>query len=171
MFTLKKTIFAGIISLLGMGEALASGPKLIGEYKDWIAYYYDDPRGTVYYIASTPKKDEGKYTRRGDIYVVVTHRPAEDSFDVVNFVAGYDYKAGAPVEIKIGTTTITDLFTEGDKAWTLNSSVDKELVSEMKKGQRMIVKGVSSKGTVTKDTYSLSGFMSAYRAINAKCKR
>ena len=36
MFTLKKTIFAGIISLLGMGEALASGPKLIGEYKDWI---------------------------------------------------------------------------------------------------------------------------------------
>ena len=46
-----------------------------------------------------------------------------------------------------------------------------KLVDAMKKGQRMIVRGVSSKGTETKDTYSLSGFMSAYKAINAKCGR
>ena len=89
----------------------------------------------------------------------------------LNFVAGYNYKNGSPVEVKIGTTTINDIFTEGDKAWTLNGTIDKELVDAMKRGQRMIVKGVSDKGTATKDTYSLNGFMSAYRAINAKCKR
>lgn len=167
----NKIIGLSAVLLLTCGVAKASsGPQLLGEYKDWVAYYYDDPRGKVCYVASTPKKDEGKYARRGDIYVVVTHRPQEGSYDVVNFVAGYDYKSGAPVEVKIGTTTITDIFTEGDKAWTLNGAVDKELVNAMKRGQRMIVKGVSSKGTQTKDTYSLNGFMSAYQAMSAKCK-
>lgn len=39
----------------------------------------------------------------------------------------------------------------------------------MKRGERMIVTGTSAKGTDTKDTYSLAGFSSAYKAISAKC--
>ena len=35
----------------------------------------------------------------------------------------------------------------------------------------MIVTGESSKGTATKDTYSLSGFSAAYKAISAKCRK
>ena len=46
---------------------------------------------------------------------------------------------------------------------------DKKLVNAMKRGERMIVDGVSSRGTATKDTYSLKGFMRAYKAISAKC--
>ena len=41
----------------------------------------------------------------------------------------------------------------------------------MKRGQKLTVEGVSFKGTKTKDTYSLSGFSKAYRAISAKCKQ
>ena len=170
----KYIFLSGLIFSLCATAVKASapqGPQLIGEYRDWVAYYADDSQGRICYIASTPKKDEGKYTKRGDIYVVVTHRPAEHSFDVVNFVAGYNYKPGAKVQVKIGTQTISDIFTDGDKAWAVNESADQELVDAMKKGQRMIVRGVSSKGTETKDTYSLSGFMSAYKAINAKCGR
>lgn len=174
MLKLKSLSFLAFLSAFVAQTASAAapkGPQLIGEYRDWVAYYADDSQGRVCYIASTPKRDEGKYTKRGDIYVVVTHRPAEQSFDVVNFVAGYNYKPGAKVQVKIGTQTINDIFTEGDKAWAVNERADKELVDAMKKGQRMIVRGVSSRGTETKDTYSLSGFMSAYRAINAKCGR
>ena len=46
----------------------------------------------------------------------------------------------------------------------------KEMVAAMKRGSRMVVHGVSSRGTNTKDTYSLNGFASAYRAISNKCK-
>lgn len=171
---MKYVYLSAFLALfMGVSQVCAApakkGPELLGEYRDWVAYFYDGPQGRVCYIASTPKKDEGKYSRRGDVYAVVTHRPNEKSFDVVNFVAGYDYKPGAKVVVKIGTTTITDMFTEGDKAWTVNEKADKELVDAMKKGQRMIVHGTSSKGTATKDTYSLSGFVSAYKAINAKC--
>ena len=106
---------------------------------------------------------------RSDIYAVVTHRPAEKSFDVVNFVAGYTYKPDSPVVVKIGTKSFKKLFTSGDKAWAVSDRVDRELVEGMKRGERMIVTGTSAKGTDTKDTYSLAGFSSAYKAISAKC--
>lgn len=156
---------------MAAGAAQAAAPQLIGEYDDWAAYFYKDAKGTVCYMASTPKKDEGRYTKRGDIYVVVTHRPAEKSYDVVNFVAGYTFKRGSTVGIKIGQTSINRMFTSGDKAWAVSDSVDKELVAAMKRGERMIVHGVSDKGTATKDTYSLKGFASAYKAISSKCKK
>lgn len=169
---MKKLLSVLTISFAAsFGVANASPtPTALGEYNDWIAYSYKDGSGTVCYMASTPKKDEGKYSKRGDIYVVITHRPKDKSFGVVNFVAGYDYKAGAPVTVKIGKKTIDKLFTDKDKAWAISDDVDKDLVETMKKGDRMLVSGTSSKGTVTKDTYSLSGFGAAYKAITAKCK-
>lgn len=148
----------------------AGMPTEIGEYGDWTAYSYKDDKNTVCYMASTPKKDEGKYKVRGEIYAVVTHRPADKSYNVVNFVAGYNYKSNSNVVVKIGTTTFNNLFTSGDNAWAPDSTTDKKLVEAMKRGQRMIVEGTSSRGTKTKDTYSLAGFSGAYRAISAKCK-
>ena len=168
---MKKQIFwLGLIGLCMVQTAHAAAPQMIGEYDDWVAYYYRDSAGPVCYMASTPKKDEGKYAKRGDIYAVITHRPNEKSFDVLNINAGYNYKPGSKVIIKIGTKTFDRLFTNEDKAWAVNEKVDKEIVAEMKRGSRMVVHGTSSRGTQTKDTYSLTGFSSAYRAITNKCK-
>lgn len=160
-----------LLGLLFPRISFAATQQMIGEYDDWVAYYHKDAGGIVCYMASAPKRDEGKYTKRGDIYAVVTHRPGEKSFDVVNFVAGYTFKPGSKVTVKIGKTTISRLFTSEDKAWAVSDKVDKELVNAMKKGERMIVHGVSSKGTNTKDTYSLAGFTGAYKAISSKCKK
>lgn len=168
---MKKKIFWLVLTgLCIIQTAEASAPQMIGEYDDWVAYYYRDNAGPVCYMASTPKKDEGKYAKRGDIYAVITHRPNEKSFDVLNINAGYTYKPGSKVIIKIGTKTFDRLFTSEDKAWAVNEKVDKAIVAEMKRGSRMVVHGTSSRGTQTKDTYSLAGFSSAYRAITNKCK-
>lgn len=166
----KFLFFIALALVLNISSAQAAAPQVLGEYGDWVAYYYRDSAGPVCYMASTPKKDEGKYTKRGDIYAVVTHRPNEKSFDVVNFNAGYTYKSGTKVIVKIGAKTFENLFTSGDKAWATSEKTDKEIVSAMKRGSRMVVHGTSSRGTKTKDTYSLSGFSSAYRAISNKCK-
>ena len=167
---MKKCMFFSLLALFGnVLCANAAEQKLIGEYGDWLAYYYRDSAGPVCYMASTPKKDEGKYTKRGDIYVVVTHRPNEKSYDVVNVNAGYKYKPNSETEIKVGAQTFK-LFVSDDKAWTMSAKDDKEIVAAMKRGSRMIVNGTSSKGTKTKDTYSLNGFTSAYKAISNKCK-
>lgn len=149
----------------------AEQPKMIGEYSDWSAWTYNDHGNTICYIISTPKKDEGKYTKRGDIYAIVTHRPAEKSFDEVAFVAGYTFKPKADFTVKIGNQTFNHTFTEGDKGWMVSSDEDARIVAAMKRGDRMIVDGLSSRGTATKDTYSLKGFTTAYQAISAKCKK
>lgn len=168
---MKKLLFlTGLALFYGIAAAKAAAPTLIGEYDDWTAYYFRDKAGPVCYMASTPKKDEGKYTKRGDIYAVITHRPNEKSFDVVNINAGYTYKPDAKVTIKIGTKTFDRLFVSGDKAWAVSEKVDKEIVAAMKSGSRMVVHGTSSRGSQTKDTYSLAGFTSAYKAITNKCK-
>lgn len=168
---MKKFLFFILLALfVNVHDSYATAPQVLGEYGDWVAYYYRDYAGSVCYMASTPKKDEGKYTKRGDIYVVVTHRPSDNSFDEVNFNAGYDYKRGAKVEVKIGAKTFDKIFTSGDKAWSINEKTDKEIVAAMKRGSRMVVYGTSSRGTKTKDTYSLQGFSNAYRVISNKCK-
>lgn len=169
---MKKLFILTLLALFCASlEARAAVPQVLGEYGDWVAYYYRDTSGAVCYMASTPKKDEGKYTKRGDIYTVITHRPAENSFDVVNINAGYTYKKDAKVVIKIGAKTFDKLFASGDKAWAVSEKADKEIVEAMKKGNRMVIHGTSSKGTATKDTYSLKGFTSAYRAISNKCNK
>lgn len=152
-------------------QAATIKPKLLGEYDDWIAYYYQEAGGMTCYMASTPKKDEGKYTKRGDIYTVITHRPSDKSFDVININAGYTYKPESRVIVKIGEQSFDKLFTSGDKAWATSDKTDKDIVDAMKRGSRMIVHGTSSKGAETKDTYSLAGFSQAYKAISNKCKK
>ena len=169
---MKKIYLAfGFLGFFAANQALAATPQVLGEYGDWIAYYYQDRGGIVCYMASTPKKDEGKYTKRGDIYTVITHRPAEKSYDVVNINAGYTYKPDSKVTVKIGNKSNNRLFIDGDKAWAIDEAADKELVTAMKRGNRMVITGTSSKGTLTKDTYSLSGFSQAYLAISNKCKK
>ena len=65
---MKKFLFVAIFVLSAFANAAdAASPKLIGEYGDWSAYYYQEGKSLVCYMASTPKKDEGKYTSRGNI--------------------------------------------------------------------------------------------------------
>lgn len=73
----EKLFILSAVFLFGAAAANAGTPKLLGEYNDWSAFYYQDGKNVVCYMASSPQKDEGKYTQRGDIYVVITHRPAE----------------------------------------------------------------------------------------------
>lgn len=168
---MKKIGFLTVVFCFFAFFAHAEAPQMIGEYNDWLAFFYREGKNIVCYMASSPQKSEGKYTQRGNVYMVITHRPADKTYDVVNFVAGYTYKNSTPVTVKIGKETITDLFVDGDKAWAMNAAADKKLVDAMKKGERLFIEGTSSKGTLTKDSYSLKGFTAAYRAISSKCRR
>ena len=41
----------------------------------------------------------------------------------------------------------------------------------MKSGNKLVVKGISSRGTKTEDTYSLFGFTAALKLIDRACGR
>lgn len=167
---MKKYIILFFATILSFPSFANTVQTELGVYKDWTAYYYTEGKNVVCYMASTPKKEEGNYKVRGDIYAIVTHRPADKSYGVVSFMAGYPYKKGASVVVKIGTTAFNNLFSDGENAWAPDNITDKKLVEAMKRGERMTVEGISARGTKTKDTYSLAGFSGAYNAISAKCK-
>lgn len=142
--------------------------KQIGAFKDWSAHAEGKGKARTCWIYSEPVKDEGKYKRRGRIYLLVTHRPGEKTFNQVQFTAGYAYKKGSAVQVAIGAKKFV-LFTNGDTAWARSTKDDAALVAAMRGGARMIVNGQSSRGTRTKDTYSLSGISAAHTAIGKAC--
>ena len=166
---LSLSLAAGAVALFLTGPLSAQGIERLGDFGDWSAFKFFEDGNPACYMASQPIKDEGDYDNRGDIYALVTHRPAEDRRDEVSFVAGYDFKSDSTVEVTIGSLK-KNLFTQGDSAWAADKETDGELVQSMIRGSRMIVKGTSSRGTATTDTYSLSGFTKAHRAIGEACK-
>lgn len=152
----------------GLGPAAAQGIQRIGDFEDWSAFQFTEDGKPACYMASQPKKAEGDYTKRGDIYAIVTHRPSEDRRDEVSIVAGYPYKKDSSVEVAVGDRTF-QLFTQDDSAWAPDKDGDRALIQAMIKGTSMVVKGTSSRGTLTTDTYSLRGFTRAYQAISKAC--
>ncbi len=151
--------------------ALPGGPRaeqFLGEFGDWTAYTEGKGKKKSCYIASLPKKKEGKYKKRGETYLLLTHWPAMKELNVVELRAGYTYKLDSEARLTIDTNAFS-LFTSGAAAWARDPATDRKLARAMVKGARLVARGVSSRGTRTKDTYSLTGFTAAYKAIGKAC--
>ena len=139
-------------------------------YKDWTVYRQDGQSGRICFISSTPKKLLGDYNRdnRGETRVFVTHGPGKAERDVVSVKAGYVYKRQSEVEFSIdGNKTI--LFTLEGRAWAAGPDDDQKLITRMKRGNKLVVTGVSSRGNKTIDEYSLSGFTKAKSQMDRIC--
>ena len=143
--------------------------KQIGTFKDWLAYAEGKGKSRTCWIYSEPIKDVGKYKKRGRIYSMVIHAQGGKVTNQVQFTAGYTFKKGSTVRVMIGRRKF-ELFTDADTAWAQNRKDDVTIVRAMRSGAQMIVNGISSRGTRTKDTYSLSGISAAHKAIGKACR-
>ena len=160
-----------LFTALAAGLMLLSTPllaKQIGAFKDWTAHAEGKGKSKTCWIYSEPVKHEGKYKKRGRIYTMVSYILGGKTVNQVQLTAGYTFKKGSSVKVVIGKRTF-DLFTNADKAWGRSEKDDAALVKAMRAGSKMIVTGVSSRGTRTKDTYSLSGISAAHKAIGKTC--
>jgi len=142
--------------------------EFLGQKGDWDVFANKKSNASVCYIGSKPFKDEGKYKKRGDIYVLITLRKDESFKDVVSFHQGYTLKEGKDVKVSVGKKTFK-LFAAGETGWTYESKDDLALVKAMKQGSILISKGQSSRGTKTTDTYSLKGISAAYKLMRKTC--
>lgn len=157
----------GVLCFAGHG-ALASEQKEIGTFGAWTAYMFEENGANVCYMAARPAKSEGKYSKRGDVVAMITHRPAEGTKNVFSYMAGYGYKKGGDVELSVDGRKFI-LFTQNDMAWAADASADSSIAEALKKGERMTVKGTSLRGTATTDTFSLKGSTKAFEEISKAC--
>lgn len=173
----------GLISnmALGLGAlALMSGMALAQEQStnrvaaktDWSVFVEDNP--TECWGVSTPKEREetreGRVVsvNRGEIFLMVFYRPSADAKGQVVFTGGYPFRSGSTVNMNISGNEF-ELFTDGEWAWPARAADDSKIVTAMKRGSNAIVTAVSSRGTTTKDTFSLLGFTAAVEDAEARC--
>ncbi len=138
------------------------------EQEKWHTFFYTENGNRVCFMASQPLREEGNYTSRGDVFVHITHRPAEGSRDVVSFTTGYTFETESTVDVRIGNDDYR-LFTHQDTAWAPNEETDRSLVQAMRGGANMVVRGTSARGTLTTDTYTLMGFTAAHNEVLEAC--
>ena len=150
-------------------HAQAQDPKPLGEFQDWAAYTYESDSGPVCYIVSQPTDWEPKNVNRGPIFFLITHRPSDRVRNEVNTIIGYPFKEGSNATVTVGDRSF-ELFTSGDGAWADTADRDRQIVEAMKAGSTMSLKGLSWRGTETRDRYSLSGVTNAMNRIDAECE-
>ena len=164
-----RTGLAILALILGWStSAYGQAFERLGDFNDWSAFRFTESGDKACFMASQPIKAEGNYTKRGDIYALVTRWPQSESRDEVSIVIGYPFKKDSFVNLSIGSQKFK-LFTRDDVAWTPNSTEDGRLVKSMIKGSKMVVSGTSARGNETRDTYSLKGFTAAYKKIRETC--
>lgn len=146
-------------------NATPAHAEFLGKFEAWEAHARNDGGVKVCYAASVPTKSEGKYTRRGDVFLLVSHRPGDKMIGFVSLESGYTYGKKSKITAKIGGASHA-MFADGGLAFAFE---DAPLVKSMIRGQNLSVQGNSSRGTLTVDTFSLSGFTAAYRAASKAC--
>ena len=173
MFKISK--FIGVFTFVIVTSLLVTtafaGPVEMLVSKNWGAYRFDNDGSRICFVSSVPTKSKGKYDpkNRGDIRVFVSHGPGKAERDVVQVIAGYRYKPQSDVSLTIDGKSFK-LFTIEDRAYAESEEDDRRIITLMKRGSRMTVVGISSRGTKTTDTYSLSGFTKTKAVIDKTCK-
>lgn len=163
-----------IIAALIAGAAAAQTSDAVAVKRDWSVFRQGDAADRMCWIVSQPVSSSATRggnpvaVQRGDIYLMVAIRPGERVKNEVSMIAGYPFKEKSSVKIRIGSKTY-EMFTEGEGAWTDSPESDEKVVDSMKRGANAIVTGVSTRGTTTKDTFSLLGFTAALAEARKLC--
>jgi len=169
IMNLKKISLYTIISLIAFNPIKILSKEL-AKFNDWSAYAEGEGKNLACMAVSKPKKAEGNYKRRGEVFAVITHLPSQNKWNEFSIIAGYNFKADSNPEVTIGDSKF-QLFTSGSRAWSFSPPDDEKIIKFLKSSMKMKVIGTSTRGTITTDTYSLIGFSKAYQKINEACQK
>lgn len=170
--------FFGKVAAVGLAAALtvgaASAQTRVDAKRDWSIFEAGEGAQKVCWIVSQPKSTSASrggqtvQVNRGDIFLMVAVRPADQVKNEVSYLGGYPFKEGSNVTVTVGSDNYT-MFTDGENAWTSSPADDDRLTAGFRSGTDARVQGESSRGTVTRDTFSLAGFTAALDEARKRC--
>lgn len=141
-------------------------------FNDWYVFTLQQQGKKICYIASYPNRKTGTYKKRGEPYLLITHRSA--TVDEVSVSSGYPYKQNSKVVAKIDSKQSFDMFTSPEVpevAWARDTTQDEKMVEALRKGTNVSVRGSSQAGSYSEDKYSLNGLAKAYQRMKSLCKK
>ncbi|MEM6306796.1 MAG: invasion associated locus B family protein [Pseudomonadota bacterium] len=155
-----------------MAGAQTSTNRVAAE-TDWSIFTDDNPKEC--WAVSAPKETVNTRggqvvdVRRSEILLIVFERPEEGLKGQVAFTGGYPFAPGRPIELDVDGTKF-NLSTKEEWAWPATPEDDAKVIAAMKRGAKATITGRSSRGTVTKDEFSLLGFTAAVTKAAELCR-
>jgi invasion protein IalB len=157
-------------------------PLLVATFGDWGVYQTRSGKGRICYTLAQPKERLPAELKRDAGYAFISDRPGEGVRNEISFIMGFDVASAAEAAAAnpkaktaakdavavIGDQTF-DLLPKGANLWVKNAARESQLIDEMRKGVKLIVKAASKKGNATSDGYSLSGFSQAIDRLQKDC--
>jgi hypothetical protein len=146
-------------------------PKLLGQYGIWGAYTASPGGKKVCFALAKPSASETNPPNRprNPVYMFISTRPADKVSNEISLVVGYPFKAGTEATAQVGGSSFA-LYTQQDGAWVKNATEEAKMVDAMRGGDNAVIKGVSTKGTQSTDTFSLKGVSQALDRTAQECK-
>ncbi|HET7714504.1 MAG TPA: invasion associated locus B family protein [Bauldia sp.] len=172
---MKARILFTAAPLIAAATAIAPAEAAtsIGTFKQWGAYTSTDQGSKMCFVASQPQSSKyqpDNVSSRDPVFFMVTTIPAKNIRNEASTIIGYPFADNVKVTVEIDGNSKFTMFTDKDSAWIENPAQEADLIAAMQKGSRMVVVGKSRRGTLTTDTYSLSGISAALDAIAKECQ-
>jgi hypothetical protein len=168
--------FAAILTAAALTAPVAwaqeESTNRVAAQTDWSVFVENDPQEC--WGVSAPKQTvntrDGREVsvQRGDILLFVSYRPSAGVNGEISFTPGYVFSSGSTVTLEVGEASF-QLFTDGEWAWPASAADDARIMTEMKRGTTAVLTGLSSRGTQTKDTFSLLGFTAVAEEAERRC--
>ncbi|SFK90228.1 invasion associated locus B family protein [Shimia haliotis] len=172
----KAFIATAGLSLAAFGaQAQETSENQVAANTDWSVFVEENGGNRECWAVSTAKESVNTKNgnivavKRSDILLMVAYVPQKNVSAQIAFTGGYPFAAGSTVGVDIDGKTFT-LFTEGEWGWAGSDSIDGEIVTAMMRGKSAVLSAQSSRGTKTKDTFSLLGFTAAVEDAKKRCQ-
>lgn len=174
MKTLLKSAVISASVMLATGPAFAQeqSTNRVNAVTDWSVFVESNP--TQCWVVSSPKETvntkDGRVVavNRGDILMFVSYWPGAGKLGEVSFTGGYPFADGSTVTLDISGNKY-ELFTTGETAWAASADDDNKIITAMKRGADATMSAQSSRGTKTRDKFSLRGFTAALEDAEKRC--
>ncbi len=173
----------------------ASKPSLVATFGDWNVFVGQVGKGRICYTLAQPKSREPSSLTRDPGYAFISDRPAEGVRNEVSFIMGFDVSGGDTAEAKTDAkpekaaskssaksktsaaaapVALVDqasfeMLPKGGNLWVKNAAKESALITEMRKGAKLVIKAASLRGHQSIDTYSLGGFAQAMDRLQKEC--
>lgn len=153
-----------LVLLASVAPALAFGatqPKSLGVFQKWTAATYGGGSNEACYAFSLAPVPKG--SKATPAMLTVTERPGNPT--EISLSQGVTYAKNAKPFITVGTQKLP-FFTKGNIAYALHSAAT---TTAFEGGSDAVATSPTPDGKTVTDTFSLSGYSDAFKAIDKAC--
>lgn len=153
----------------------AAAPRALGTFDGWRAFEAGPNNAKICYLTARPTRSDSRpaNAQRGEISLVIAHHQNPRRNDEFTMNVGYPARDGGEIEIgraKVALSTLAQA--NAQSLWAREADGDRLVVNALRTAAgntTAAVRGTSSRGTETTDTFALAGFQRALAEIDRAC--